>query len=81
MKALAGVQRSMLQKYNVCTLHICAKLLFKSKSVAVVSLYAHGQTVRDLAAVDDLQEVTEDTLLQVPTVHKVRYNKQYTIMK
>ena len=68
----------MLQKYDRCTYHVSAKLLFQSES-AVLSLYAHGQMVCDIAAVDDLQEVSEEILLQAPTVCKVKYNQQYII--
>ena len=68
----------MLQKYDSCTSYISAKLLVKSQSI-VLSVYAHGQMVRDIAAVDDLEEISEEILLQVPIVRKVKYNQQYTI--
>lgn len=67
----------MLQK---CTCHISAKLLFESKST-VMSLYAHGQMVYEIAAVDDLGEISEEILLQAPTVCKVKYNQQNTIIQ
>ena len=67
----------MLQKYDSSTSYISAKLLLKSESI-VVSLYAHGQMVRDIAAVDDLEEISEEILL-APIVRKVKYNQQYTI--
>ena len=63
----------MLQKYDSCTSYISAKLLVKSESI-VLSLYAHGQMVRDIAAVDDLEEISEEILLQAPIVRKVKYN-------
>ena len=68
----------MLQKYDSCTSYISAKLLLKSESI-VVSLYVHGQMVRDIAALDDVEEISEEILLQAPIVHKVKYNQQYTI--
>ena len=68
----------MLQKYDKCTSYISAKLLFQSKSL-VLSLYAHGQMVRDIAATADMKEVSEETLLLAPILHKVKYDHRYTI--
>ena len=67
----------MLQKYK-CTAYISAKLLFQSESI-VSSLYAHGKMVRDIAAVENLEEISEEKLLQAPIVRKVKYNQQCTI--
>ena len=64
----------MLQKYDRCTSYISAKLLFQSESI-VSSLYAHGQMVRDIAAVDDLEEISEEILLQAPIeIQPAMYN-------
>ena len=68
----------MLQKYDKCTSYMSAKLLFQRKSL-VLSPYAHGQMMHDIAATDDLEEVSEETLLLAPIVHKVKYDHQYTI--
>ena len=68
----------MLQMYDKCTSYISAKLLFQSKSL-VLSLYAHGQMVHDIAATADMKEVSEETLLLAPIVHKVKYDHRYTI--
>lgn len=70
----------MLQKYDKCTCHISTKLVFESKST-VMSLYAHGQMVCEIAAVDNLGEISEEVLLQAPTVRKVKYNQQHTIIQ
>ena len=45
----------MLQKYDKRT---TAKLLFQSEST-ILSLYAHGQMLRDIAAVDDIETMSE----------------------
>ena len=63
----------MLQKYEKCTSYISAKLLFQSEG-EVLSLYAHGQMVRSIAAVDDL-EISEEILLEAPMIRKVKYNQ------
>ena len=61
----------MLQKYDVCPEHLSAKLMFRSK-LNVFSLYAYGQTVKDLAGVEDEEgETTEEILLQVPMLARV----------
>ena len=48
----------MLQKYDKRTTYISAKLLFQSEST-VLSLYAHGQMLCDIAAVDDIETMSE----------------------
>ena len=64
---------TMLQKYTACLEHITAKVLFKS-AADVVSLYAHGQTVRGLEQMDESLEVTEEVLLAAPILAKVICN-------
>ena len=70
---------AMLQRFNVCPENLSAGLLFMSDSNDV-SLYAYGQTVRDLACDGDEDvTVTEEMLLQVPILATVKYNKQNVI--
>ena len=68
----------MLQKYDVCQEQLSAKLMFQS-GAAVVSVYAYGKMVKDLACVHCNEEVTEEIFLRVPMLTSVRYNHQNVI--
>ena len=54
------------------------KLMFLSGS-SLVSLYAYGKTLLNLADVEG-SEVTEDMLLEVPVFTSVDYNSQNVIL-
>lgn len=61
---------NMLQRFDICTSHTSAKLLFLSEN-ETYSLYAYGQTVTNLVSND---EVTDTALLKVATLSTVTYD-------
>ena len=56
---------------------VCVCLVMVVLTVIYVWYKKMDRQVR--AAVDDLEEISEEILLQAPIVHKVKYNQQYTI--
>lgn len=67
----------MLQNYDACQEQLSAKLMFLSRS-NMVSLYAYGKMVKDLAG-ETGDTVTEEMLLKVPRLTSVKYNVQNVI--
>ena len=69
----------MLQKYAVCPEHLFATLMFMT-APGVVSLHTYGQTLLEIARVQDGDgQVTEDSLMKLPAFVSVTYNSQNVI--
>ena len=64
---------AMLQLFDVCTQQVSVKVLCMSNS-HMHSLYAYGQTVQDLACIDDNSIVTEEALLKSPKLKSLSFN-------
>ena len=70
---------AMLQRYDICTDQLSAKMLFMASS-KIYSLNAYSKVVRDLAEVADDTEVTEEGLMKLPPLSSVTYNDINVIM-
>ena len=67
----------MLQRYDVCPIQLSAKLLFMSNS-KMYPLTAYGQTVKDLAGVEE-DEVKEENLIEIPQLRSITFNDLQSI--
>ena len=67
----------MFQRYDICPSQISAKLLVMVNS-SFLTFFAYGKTVLDLAGCTG-DEVTEESLLQIPPLATITYNSQNVI--
>ena len=72
---------AMLQRYDICLQQLSAKLLLLPETGnGVQSLSVFGDLVRNIANIDDSEEVTEEALLNSPKLSVVTYNDKNTII-
>lgn len=69
---------TMLQRYDVCSEHISAKLLFKD-SRDMHTLYGYGDMVKNLSGITDSTALTEDSLLRIPKCSTLTHNENNVI--
>ena len=69
---------TMLQRYDVCSEHISAKLLFKDNT-NMHTLYAYGNMVKNLSGITDSTTLTEDSLLTIPKFSTITYNENNVV--
>ena len=72
---------AMLQRYDIYLQQLSAKLLLLPETGnGVQSLSVFGDLVRNIANIDDSEEVTEEALLNSPKLSVVTYNDKKTII-
>ena len=68
----------MLQRYNICTEQLSAKILMMANS-KMYSLLGYGKVIQDLVDATTNEEVTDEALIKLPKLANVTYNSKNVI--
>ena len=71
---------AMLQRYDICPDQLSAKMLFMADS-KLHSITAYGKNVKDLARATEPEEVTEESLMEMPGVESITFNEKNIMTK